>query len=65
MCSRCWLCSTFCPEGAITNDGEGYPQIDYDHCKGCLVCMVQCQSHAIRSVPEHDGKHEKTTGGEK
>jgi pyruvate ferredoxin oxidoreductase gamma subunit len=65
MCSRCWLCSTYCPEGAIAIDGEGYPQIDYDHCKGCLVCMVQCPSHAILSVPEHDGKHEKTSGVEK
>jgi pyruvate ferredoxin oxidoreductase gamma subunit len=65
MCSRCWLCSTYCPEGTITIDEGGYPQIDYDHCKGCLVCMAQCPSHAIRSVPEHDGKHEKTTGGEK
>jgi pyruvate ferredoxin oxidoreductase gamma subunit len=65
ICGRCWLCNTFCPESAITIDEEGYPQIDYDHCKGCLVCMAQCPSHAIRSVPEHDDKHEKTTGGEK
>ncbi len=65
ICSRCWLCSTYCPEGAVTIDEEGYPRIDYDHCKGCLVCMAQCPSHAIRSVPEHDGKHEKTAGEEK
>ena len=55
-CNRCWLCSTFCPEGAITITDEGFPRIDYDHCKGCLVCMAQCPSHAIRSVPEHEGK---------
>jgi pyruvate ferredoxin oxidoreductase gamma subunit len=65
MCSRCWLCSTFCPEGGISIDEEGYPQIDYDHCKGCLVCMAQCPSHAIRSVPEHDVKPERKRGGEK
>ncbi len=58
LCSRCWLCSTYCPEGGITVDEEGYPHIDYDHCKGCLICMAQCPSHAIRSVPEHDGKPE-------
>jgi pyruvate ferredoxin oxidoreductase gamma subunit len=63
ICSRCWLCSTFCPEGGITIDEEGYPRIDYDHCKGCLVCMAQCPSHAIRSVPEHDGKPDRTRGG--
>lgn len=56
LCSRCWLCSTFCPEGVIDLNGEGYPQIDYDHCKGCLICMAQCPSHAIRTQAEHDGE---------
>jgi pyruvate ferredoxin oxidoreductase gamma subunit len=59
LCSRCWLCSTYCPEGGITVDEEGYPHIDYDHCKGCLICMAQCPSHAIRSKPEHDGEPEE------
>jgi pyruvate ferredoxin oxidoreductase gamma subunit len=59
-CSRCWLCSTFCPEGAITVDADGYPAVDYDHCKGCLICMAQCPSHAIRQVAERDGT---ATGG--
>ncbi len=53
LCSRCWLCSTYCPEGGISIDAEGYPDIDYDHCKGCLICMAQCPTHAIRSKPEH------------
>jgi pyruvate ferredoxin oxidoreductase gamma subunit len=64
-CSRCWLCSTYCPEGGITVDEEGFPQIDYDHCKGCLICMAQCPSHAIRAVPEHGGKPEEKPGGKK
>ncbi len=54
-CSRCWLCSTFCPEGAISIDADGYPSVDYDHCKGCLICMAQCPSHAVRPVTEHAG----------
>ncbi len=54
-CSRCWLCSTFCPEGAISVDTEGYPSVDYDHCKGCLICMAQCPSHAVRPVSERAG----------
>ncbi|MBU0499270.1 MAG: 2-oxoacid:acceptor oxidoreductase family protein [Gammaproteobacteria bacterium] len=53
-CNRCWwVCSTFCPDSAIRVDGEGNPHIDYDHCKGCLVCLAQCPPHAIRAVPEH------------
>jgi pyruvate ferredoxin oxidoreductase gamma subunit len=52
-CHRCaWICSTLCPDSAISVNAEGYPQIDYEHCKGCLICMANCPSHAIRAVPE-------------
>jgi pyruvate ferredoxin oxidoreductase gamma subunit len=58
-CNRCWwVCSTFCPDGAIQVDAEKYPRIDYDHCKGCLICVAQCPPHAISAVAEH------THGGE-
>jgi pyruvate ferredoxin oxidoreductase gamma subunit len=53
LCRRCaWVCSTFCPDGAISIDAEGRPAIDYDHCKGCLVCAAVCPPHAIRVEPE-------------
>jgi pyruvate ferredoxin oxidoreductase gamma subunit len=52
-CHRCaWICSTLCPDGVISLNQEGYPEIDYRHCKGCLICMANCPSHAIRAVPE-------------
>lgn len=52
-CNRCWwVCSTFCPDAAIAVDAQGHPQIDYEHCKGCLVCVAQCPPHAISAVPE-------------
>jgi pyruvate ferredoxin oxidoreductase gamma subunit len=47
LCSRCGLCRTFCPEGGIDLDGEGYPVIDYRYCKGCLLCAAQCPRRAI------------------
>ncbi|UCB54439.1 MAG: 2-oxoacid:acceptor oxidoreductase family protein [Thiotrichales bacterium] len=51
-CNQCWwVCSTFCPDGAIKVI-ERTPEIDYDHCKGCMVCVVQCPPHAIEAVPE-------------
>lgn len=54
-CNRCaWICSTFCPDSAIEVDAEGRPRIDYDHCKGCLVCVAVCPPHAIHAVPEHE-----------
>jgi pyruvate ferredoxin oxidoreductase gamma subunit len=52
-CNRCWwVCSTFCPDGAIDVDEDGRPHIDYDHCKGCMVCVAQCPPHAISALPE-------------
>ena len=53
LCNKCWwICSTFCPDGAIDVDQNNSPQIDYDHCKGCMVCVAQCPPHAIASIPE-------------
>ena len=52
-CKRCWwVCSEFCPDSAIRINAEHYPEIDYEHCKGCLICVAQCPSHAISPVPE-------------
>ncbi len=56
-CKHCWwICSTYCPDGAINVDDSGQPQIDYDHCKGCMVCVAQCPSHAISIIPEQQAE---------
>jgi pyruvate ferredoxin oxidoreductase gamma subunit len=47
-----WVCGTLCPDGAISADAEGRPRIDYDHCKGCLICAAVCPPHAIEALPE-------------
>lgn len=53
-CNRCnWICGTFCPDSAISVRPDGHPEIDYDHCKGCLICVAVCPPHAIAAVPEH------------
>ena len=65
-CSGCWwVCSTYCPDGAIKVTADQLPDIDYDHCKGCMVCVAVCPPHAIEAVPEHlaqaeAAKEEKT-----
>jgi pyruvate ferredoxin oxidoreductase gamma subunit len=52
-CNRCaWVCSTLCPDGAIRVEADHTPRIDYDHCKGCMVCMSVCPPHAIAAVSE-------------
>lgn len=57
LCNRCsWLCSTFCPESAISVNEDGFPEIDYEHCKGCMICMTQCPPHAISGVLEREAK---------
>ncbi|HID26566.1 MAG TPA: 4Fe-4S dicluster domain-containing protein [Methanosarcinales archaeon] len=37
-CLRCWV---FCPEGAIHVKDELW--IDYEHCKGCGICVNLCK----------------------
>lgn len=55
LCHRCWwVCSEFCPDSAISVRADQTPEIDYDHCKGCLICVAQCPSHAISAVPERE-----------
>jgi pyruvate ferredoxin oxidoreductase gamma subunit len=62
-CNRCWwVCSTFCPDGAIAVGEDGTPVIDYDHCKGCMVCVAQCPPHAIEAVPEQEAQLAETAG---
>ncbi|MDH3871354.1 MAG: 2-oxoacid:acceptor oxidoreductase family protein [Gammaproteobacteria bacterium] len=64
-CKRCWwVCSSFCPDGAIDVSADGQPQIDYDHCKGCMVCVAQCPPHAIVAIPEHQAQAEATGLGD-
>jgi pyruvate ferredoxin oxidoreductase gamma subunit len=59
-CNRChWFCGTQCPDGAISPDAEGFAVIDYDHCKGCLVCVAVCPRNAIDSIPEAQARAEE------
>ncbi len=52
-CKKCiWVCGSYCPDGVIAVDDEGYPDIDYDHCKGCMICLTQCPRDALIAVPE-------------
>jgi pyruvate ferredoxin oxidoreductase gamma subunit len=39
---------------------EGRPVIDYEHCKGCLVCVAVCPTHAVEARPEHAFGSEET-----
>lgn len=64
-CRRChWVCSTLCPDSAIRVDERDEPQIDLEHCKGCMICVAVCPSHAIGAVPESEVEAEAAANGE-
>jgi len=50
MCENCWV---FCPDISILHreDAFGY-DIDYDHCKGCGICVKECPRAAMSMQEE-------------
>lgn len=63
LCNKCWwVCSTFCPDSAISVVND-LPEIDYDHCKGCLICVGQCPVHAIEAIPEIQALQQEAAAG--
>lgn len=52
ICTRCGLCISACPDGAMALDSSGLPVIDYDHCKGCMICAQMCPLNAIGRTKE-------------
>jgi 2-oxoacid:acceptor oxidoreductase delta subunit (pyruvate/2-ketoisovalerate family) len=47
-CNECENCYIFCPDASILKKGEKISQqVDYDFCKGCGICFVECPRRAI------------------
>lgn len=62
-CKGCvWICGSLCPDSVIERGEDGFPQIDYDHCKGCMICVVQCPSHAYVAISEQQAQAEQSKG---
>ena len=56
-CRKCnWICSNYCPDSAISVTADGYPEIDLEHCKGCMICVAQCPPHAIETIIESEAR---------
>ncbi|MEM3550622.1 MAG: 4Fe-4S binding protein [Candidatus Bathyarchaeia archaeon] len=53
-CSKCMICWLYCPDGVIRRDQEGYPEIDYNFCKGCGICANECPKKAIEMMEESE-----------
>jgi len=41
-CQNCWV---FCPDSSIISRDKKMIGIDYDHCKGCGVCVEVCPTN--------------------
>ncbi len=47
-CIKCYQCWQVCPDAAIrVEEKTGKVFVDYDYCKGCLICVAQCPVKAI------------------
>jgi Fe-S-cluster-containing hydrogenase component 2 len=55
----CDPCVNACPQGAISIPGSmiELPQVDYDKCTGCLLCIPRCPGLAIFVVDETPEDH--------
>jgi pyruvate ferredoxin oxidoreductase delta subunit len=55
-CTNCMLCWIHCPDSSILVKDQEMVGIDYQHCKGCGICAVECRFEALQMVPEHSAK---------
>lgn len=51
VCDDCDNCFVFCPDVAISRK-DGVYTIDYDYCKGCLICVQECPRGVISTQSE-------------
>jgi pyruvate ferredoxin oxidoreductase delta subunit len=53
-CIHCFFCWVYCPDSAIIVKNGEVQGINYDYCKGCGICSVECPSKpkAIEMVKE-------------
>jgi NADPH-dependent glutamate synthase beta subunit-like oxidoreductase len=48
QCDQCDNCYLFCPDVSVLRDlRAGSREIDYEYCKGCGVCVVECPRNAM------------------
>src|SRR5665811_2062301 len=53
-CTQCLFCYFFCPDASVVVEDQKVVAFDYDHCKGCGICMVECPPDAISMHPESE-----------
>jgi NADPH-dependent glutamate synthase beta subunit-like oxidoreductase/Pyruvate/2-oxoacid:ferredoxin oxidoreductase delta subunit len=55
LCNQCDNCYLFCPDMSVVHDSNiNSRHIDYDYCKGCGLCVVECPRNAM--ILEEEGE---------
>ncbi|MBW2637189.1 MAG: FAD-dependent oxidoreductase [Deltaproteobacteria bacterium] len=48
LCNQCDNCYLYCPDMSVVHDNSiNSRHIDYDYCKGCGLCVVECPRNAM------------------
>lgn len=58
-CTNCMMCWIVCPDSSIIVKDEKMTGIDYDHCKGCGICVHECKFDCLKLVKESQAKDEE------
>ena len=45
LCIDCQNCWVYCPDSSIISRNKEMVGIDYDHCKGCGICVEVCPTN--------------------
>jgi pyruvate ferredoxin oxidoreductase delta subunit len=53
-CIKCATCQTYCPEGCIHPNAEGFFLADMFYCKGCGICAKECPKKVITMIEEKE-----------
>ncbi|MBN2177998.1 MAG: FAD-dependent oxidoreductase [Deltaproteobacteria bacterium] len=54
LCNQCDNCYIYCPDMSVVHDSSIQGRhVDYDYCKGCGICVVECPRNAM-SLEEED-----------
>lgn len=55
-CTNCMLCWMYCPDSCIQAKDAQMTGIDYEHCKGCGVCVQECKFGALELIQETEAQ---------
>jgi NADPH-dependent glutamate synthase beta subunit-like oxidoreductase len=50
-CITCDNCVVYCPDLAVTREGDGY-RVLFDYCKGCGLCVKECPTGSMKMIQD-------------